>query len=104
LAAPATTHRELARARALQSSLAMLKIIALSSLLSLSLVTGCKKSQSECERVFDHTVSLMPAELQAKAKDSKSDALGKCEKLSPAARKCALDAKTLEDLMQCPRS
>ena len=34
----------------------------------------------------------------------KGDAIAKCEKMSPAARKCALDAKSMEELMQCPRN
>ncbi len=82
----------------------MMKHLLLSSLLSMSLLAGCKKSGSECEKVFDHTVSLMPAEMQGKLKEGKADAIGKCEKMSPAARKCALDAKSLDDLMQCPRN
>lgn len=76
----------------------------LSSLVASALATGCKKSSSECERIFDHTVSLVPAEMQGKVKDQKPDAIAKCEKLSPEARSCALGAKTLEDLMKCPQS
>lgn len=98
-------HQEVAWARALQSWRGMMKHILLSSLLSMSLLAGCKKSGgSECEQVFDHTVSLMPAEMQGKLKEGKADAIGKCEKMSPAARKCALDAKSMDDLMQCPRN
>jgi hypothetical protein len=74
----------------------------LPSLLALSLVSGCKKKEASCDAVFDHTVSLMPAEMQAKVKEGKADAIAKCEKMSPEARKCALDAKALEDLMKCP--
>ncbi|MBA3392300.1 MAG: hypothetical protein H0T89_06635 [Deltaproteobacteria bacterium] len=81
-----------------------MKTIILSSLVFLSLVSGCKKSGSECDQVFDHTVSLMPAEMQGKLKENKADAIAKCEKLSPEARKCALAAKTVDDLMKCPRT
>jgi hypothetical protein len=81
-----------------------MKNIMLLSLLSLAVVSGCKKSGSDCEQLFDHTLSLMPPELQAKVKDSKTDALAKCEKLSPEARSCAMAATSLEDLMKCPHS
>ena len=80
-----------------------MKTIIVSVLVSLSLTTACKK-ESDCEKVFAHTVSLMPAEMQGKMKEGKADAIAKCEKLSPAARTCALEAKGLEDLMKCPRS
>ena len=81
-----------------------MKTIVLTAILSLSFVTGCKKSESECEKVFAHTLSLMPAEMKGKVEQGKSDAIAKCEKMSPATRTCALDAKSLEDLMKCPRS
>ncbi len=72
------------------------------SLLSLVLVAGCKKAP-KCEEVYDHTMSLLPDEMKAKASGSKDDAIAKCEKASPEAQQCALDAKSLEDLMKCPR-
>ena len=74
----------------------MTKLLSLSFVALLS-VTGCSKKGSECEQVFDHTLSLMPAEFKDKA-------IAKCEKMSPEARKCALDASSMEDLMKCPRS
>jgi hypothetical protein len=77
----------------------MLKHIILIGVLS---VGACSK-KSQCEEVFDHTVSLLPAEMKDKVAASKSEAIGKCEKLSPEAQKCALDAKALEDLMKCPK-
>lgn len=80
-----------------------MKNLLLPSLLALSLVAGCKKKQPSCDEVFDHTLSLMPAEMQGKLKDGKADAVAKCEKMSPEARRCALDAKSLEELMKCPR-
>ena len=81
----------------------------MTKLLSFALVTiiaatGCSKKSSECEQVFDHTVSLMPAELKDKAAGNKDKAIEKCEKASPEARKCALDASSMEDLMKCPRT
>jgi hypothetical protein len=106
LAASSTSDPAVARARALQCrSLTMKNNIVIALGLALALATtACKKSGSECERVFDHTVSLMPAEMKGKLAEGKADAIAKCEKLSPEARKCALDAKGLEDLMRCPRS
>jgi hypothetical protein len=77
----------------------MLKTIIIASLL----FTGCKKSSSQCEDVYDHTMSLVPDELKDKMSGSKDDAIAKCEKMSPEARQCALDAKEMGDLMKCPR-
>jgi hypothetical protein len=70
---------------------------------ALVIAAGCSKSGSKCEQVFDHTVSLMPAEMKDKLGAGKAQAIAKCEKASPAAQQCALDAKSLEDLMKCPR-
>jgi hypothetical protein len=78
------------------------KTIILSSILSLSIVAGCSKKSGSCEDIFDHTVSLMPSEMKDKLADGKADAIAKCEKMSPEARQCALDAKSLDDLMKCP--
>lgn len=72
------------------------------SLLALSLFSGCKKKEASCDAVVDHTLSLMPPEMQGKLKDGKAEAIAKCEKMSPESRKCALDAKSLDDLMKCP--
>jgi hypothetical protein len=81
-----------------------MKTIILSSILALSLVTGCsKKGGTSCEDLYDHTLSLMPAAMQSQLKDGKAEAIAKCEKLSPEARKCAFDASSLDDLMKCPR-
>ena len=80
-----------------------MKNLLLPSILALSLVAACSKKQSSCDDVFDHTLSLVPAEMQGKLKDGKADAVAKCEKMSPEARQCALDAKSLEDLMKCPK-
>ena len=82
----------------------MTKLIMLPLALSLSLAAGCSKSRSECEELFDHTLTLVPAEMKSKVESDKSNALAKCEKLSPEARRCALGAKTLADLTQCPRT
>jgi hypothetical protein len=79
-----------------------MKNLLVPSLLAVSLLAGCKKKQPSCDEVFDHTVSLMPPEVQGKLKDGKADAIAKCEKMSPESKKCALDAKSLDDLMKCP--
>ena len=79
-----------------------MKTIIFSCLLSLA-STGCsKKSGGSCEDIVDHTVSLLPSEMKDKMADGKADAIAKCEKMSPEARKCAADASSLEDLMKCP--
>jgi hypothetical protein len=80
-----------------------MKNLLLPSLLAVSLVSGCKKKAPSCDDVVDHTLSLMPPEMQGKLKGDKADAIAKCEKMSPESRKCALDAKSLENLMKCPR-
>ncbi len=82
-----------------------MKTLMLSSVLALAfLTTGCSKKPSQCEQIFEHTVSLVPAEMQAKVKEQKTDAIAKCEKMSPEARQCALEAKDMGALMQCPKS
>jgi hypothetical protein len=100
--------RGLGAARALQCGAVhkepTMKTLILSTVLSLTLVAGCKKKESDCEAIYAHTMSLLPAELKGDLKEDKADAIAKCEKLSPEARKCALGAKSLEDLMKCPRS
>jgi hypothetical protein len=77
-----------------------MKTILLSCVLSLAF--GCSKKSGSCEDIVDHTVSLLPAEMKDKMADGKADAIAKCEKMSPEARKCAADASSLEDLMKCP--
>jgi hypothetical protein len=71
-------------------------------LVSLLLVTMAA-TDSSCEAVYEHTLSLIPDAMKTGMADKKADAIAKCEKLSPEARKCALDASSLEDLMKCPR-
>jgi hypothetical protein len=80
-----------------------MKNLMLPTLLAASLLSGCKKKQPSCDDVVAHTVSLMPPEMQGQLKAGKADAIAKCEKMSPDARRCALDAKSLDDLMKCPR-
>jgi hypothetical protein len=80
-----------------------MKNLLLPSLLAVSLLTGCKKKQPSCDEVVDHMMSMMPPELQSKLKGDRATSLAKCEKLSPESRKCAFDAKSLEELMKCPR-
>ena len=75
-------------------------------ILSVLFIAACKKDGTSCEQLFEHTVSIMPAEMQSQMKDdkAKAKAIEKCEKLSPEARQCAADAKSIEDLMKCPKS
>jgi hypothetical protein len=80
-----------------------MKTLVLTCLASLALAAGCSKKSGSCEDVFDHTVSLLPAEMKGQIADHKADAIAKCEKMSPEARTCALEATKLEDLMKCPK-
>ena len=102
VAATPSRIRELAPARALHIAGRMTINIKM-MLLSAVLAAGCSKKGSTCEDVYDHTMSHVPAEQQSKMEGKKEDALAKCEKLSPEARQCAMDASSMEDLMKCPR-
>ncbi|MGN6107666.1 MAG: hypothetical protein ACTHU0_21330 [Kofleriaceae bacterium] len=62
--------------------------------------TGCKKTPS-CEEVFEHTKSLAPDEMKQLLEGQKENAIGKCEKMSDDAKKCAMDAKSMADLQKC---
>jgi len=74
-------------------------------ILSLALSVAACKSKSTCEKVYDHTLELLPDEMKSKlgGDDAKAHAIEKCEKGSDEAKQCALDAKSFEDLMKCPR-
>jgi hypothetical protein len=74
------------------------------SILTVAAIGGCsKQSDSSCEAVYEHTLSLVPDGLKGNMEGKKADAIAKCEKMSPEARRCALDASSLEDLSKCPR-
>ena len=79
-----------------------MKTLIVSALASLALTAGCSKKSGSCEEVFDHTVSLLPDGMKDQMAGQKDAAIAKCEKLSPEARKCALDATSMDDLMKCP--
>jgi hypothetical protein len=82
-----------------------MRTIILSSVLALSLLTAAcgDDDDASCAKVVDHTISLVPEEFKSQMGDKK-EMIEKCEKEStPEARECALKAKTMEDLMQCPR-
>jgi len=66
-------------------------------------LAGCGKQQPKCDEIVEHTMSLVPAEIKAKMESKKDEAIAKCEKMEPEARQCAADAKTMEDLMKCPK-
>lgn len=69
-----------------------------------SLGTACSKKTASCEDIFAHTKSLAPEEMRAAMDAQKEKAIGKCEKMSDEAKQCAMAAKTMEDLQNCPRS
>lgn len=76
------------------------------SVLALSLVTatGCGGDDgATCDKVVDHTLSIMPEEFKSQMGDKK-ELIAQCEKkTTPEGRECALKAKSMEDLMKCPR-
>ena len=80
-----------------------MKTLIVSALAALALTAGCSKKSGSCEEIFDHTVSLLPEGMKDQMAGQKDQAIAKCEKLSPEARKCALDATSLDDLMKCPK-
>ena len=82
----------------------MTKLVSFALVSILALGTGCSKKAAGCEEIIDHTISIMPAELKDKVAGDKAKAVEKCEKMSPEAKKCAMDAASMEDLMKCPRS
>ncbi len=82
----------------------MKKLMSLALVSLFALGTGCSKKEASCEDIVDHTISIMPAELKDKVAGDKPKAVAKCEKLSPEAKKCAMDAASMEDLMKCPHT
>jgi hypothetical protein len=70
---------------------------------AVSLATACSKKEPSCEDVFEHTKSLAPEGFREQMEAKKDKSIAKCEKLSADAKKCAMDAKTMEDLQKCPR-
>lgn len=70
------------------------------SLAAFSTACGGKGDDASCSKVVDHTLTLIPDEFKNQG-DSKEDMIAKCEKQPKEARKCALDAKNMEDLMGC---
>lgn len=79
-----------------------MKTLIVSTILSLTLFAGCSKKSNDCEAIYEHTLSLVPKELKSQLESGKADAIAKCQKASPAARECAANAKSLDDLMKCP--
>jgi hypothetical protein len=69
-----------------------------------SLATACSKKTASCEEIFAHTKSLAPEGMREAMEAKKESAIAKCEKLSDKAKQCAMDAKTMDDLQNCPRS
>jgi hypothetical protein len=70
------------------------------SLAAFTSACGSKGDDASCEKVVEHTQSLIPEEYKNQG-DSKEDMIAKCEKQPKENRKCALDAKSMEDLMGC---
>ena len=82
----------------------MRNLVAILFGLTLALNSACGSDDASCEKVVDHTLSLMPAELKAQMGSDKKPLIEQCEKkTSKEERKCALDAKSMEDLMKCKK-
>ena len=72
---------------------------------ALSLSTlGCSKKQPSCDEVFEHTLSLAPADMRDMFEKKKDSAIEKCSKMSDEAKRCAMEAKSMEEVQKCPRS
>jgi hypothetical protein len=81
-----------------------MKTLIVSTILALTAGTGCSKKSNSCEAIYDHTITLVPAEMKAALESGKAEAIAKCEKASPESRQCAADAESLADLMKCPKN
>lgn len=66
---------------------------------------GCSGGDdASCDKVVDHTLGLMPKELAAEL-GNKKDLVQQCEKkMSKEERKCALSAKSMDEMMKCRTS
>ena len=65
--------------------------------------TGCGGGDASCDKVVDHTIGLMPKEIVDQLGDKKQ-LIEQCEKkMSKEERKCALSAKSMEDMMKCKK-
>jgi hypothetical protein len=73
------------------------------SLLFVAAATGCSKG-SDCDKIFDKTLSWVPAEMQDQVKEHKDEAIAKCEKMSPEAKECAANATSMAELRKCAKN
>ncbi len=95
---------ELRAARPLHIGSGMKNILSLALVSAFVLGTGCSKKEASCADIVDHTIEIMPAEFKDKVAGDKDKAIAKCEKLSPEAKKCAMEAASMEDLAKCPHT
>lgn len=64
---------------------------------------ACGGDDASCDKVVDHTLSLLPAEMKGQLGDKKV-MVQRCEKeSSPEQRKCVMGAKSMEDVMKCSK-
>jgi hypothetical protein len=80
-----------------------MKTLIVSTILAITLGAGCSKKSGSCEAIYDHTLTLVPADMKTQLESGKADAIAQCEKMSPEARQCAGDAQSLADLLKCPK-
>ena len=79
-----------------------MKPILIALIASFALTTGCKDDAS-CDKVVDHTLTLVPDEFKAQMGDKKV-LIARCEEQPVEARKCALAAKSFEQLSACGKA
>lgn len=77
-------------------------VTALSLLAFAALAPACKGDKASCDKVVEHTLSLIPDGMKGQLPD-KSKMIEKCEAQPEAVRKCALAAESLADLTACSK-
>ena len=92
----AAAHRVVTKEMTQMKKLMMFAFVA-------SFAVGCSKKSPSCEDVYKHTLEIAPAEMKPMLEQGKDKALEKCSKLPEASKRCAMDAKTVQDLQKCPR-
>jgi len=82
----------------------MKKLMMIAFAATLATTTACSKKTPSCEDLFEHTKSIAPPEMREMIEKGKDKAIEKCGKMSNEAKQCAADAKSMQDLQNCPRS
>lgn len=75
---------------------------ALSLLALAALAPACKGDEASCDKVVEHTLSLIPDGMKGQLPD-KSKMIEKCKEQPEAVRKCAMAAESFADLAACSK-